>query len=260
MKTQLLILAFFFYVGIAYAQPTFEHNFNNDYAVTHSFNAHNETMYNSYNDSTNTVTIYKGDFSLYKQITVTPPSGYHCIGLCLFSSKLFNTDSLLEFIAIFQDINPELCKMILYNENLAVITDFGNRSDALVFKTMDNQTKLNVFNCYWDPSSQTVVCASDIYKLPGTIADPNPSDVNNIIINKDSNFPYPNPATSFINLPFSLGANEISEMNIYNSSGQLVDRIQIQGTSNFLRLPLNKYTPGVYIYGYKGKSNKFIVK
>ena len=155
MKTRFLILTFCFCAYSLFGQITLQHTFSNDYTMTNRFNTHNATMYYNYNPTTQIINIYNADFSLYKTLTISPPSGYKFVGPLLFSDNLFNTDNLLEFIMIFQSTsNTDEYEMVLYNENLHIIMDLGNRQSAYAFTTMDNQTKLDAYLSYYDANTQ----------------------------------------------------------------------------------------------------------
>jgi hypothetical protein len=71
---------------------------------------------------------------------------------------------------------------------------------------------------------------------------------------------YPNPATSFINLPFELNKGETSTMNIYDINGRLIEQKPIGYHFKNLELNVSNYKAGTYIYEYNGKSNRFVVQ
>ncbi len=60
---------------------------------------------------------------------------------------------------------------------------------------------------------------------------------------------YPNPAKDFINIRFAKSTNEMVEIAVYNSSGQLITEINTQQAQHFL--PLKEFNTGVYFMQLK---------
>ena len=88
MKARFLITALLFSAFVSNAQIVLEHNFtfeDSHSSITNEFNTHNETMYYNRNRTTNEIIFYKADFSLYKTITIIPPSGYYVEDMTLCS-------------------------------------------------------------------------------------------------------------------------------------------------------------------------------
>lgn len=75
-----------------------------------------------------------------------------------------------------------------------------------------------------------------------------------------SSMAFPNPARSNITLPYELADGETATMTIYNINGQLIERFEIGSHFNQVQLNVNNYSPGIYLYEYKGRSNKFVVQ
>ena len=72
--------------------------------------------------------------------------------------------------------------------------------------------------------------------------------------------PYPNPASSIVNLPYEIPQGTTAEMRIFNLDGQLVDVKQIGSHFNNIQLNVDNYTAGIYFYEYNGNKGKFIVQ
>lgn len=217
-------------------------------------------MYCNFNYTTNILTLFNNDHSLYKSITMTPPSGYQIntagnMQYTSISTKVFNTDDLVEFAFSFLSTGASpVWHMFLYNENLQVIKDFGdNRSSISLFKTVNNETKCMVTGVTLSGSQYTYY--QDIYHLPGNL----PVDVANIIPVADEQSPFPNPTNSFIIIPYSLGLNETSVLNIFNQQSQIIDSKIIDGSVTSLRYDVQGLIPGLYFYQYKNVKEKFVV-
>ena len=71
---------------------------------------------------------------------------------------------------------------------------------------------------------------------------------------------YPNPAKSNIMLPYVLEDGETATMSIYDLNSRLIERFEIDSHSNQIQVNVSEYSPGMYLYEYKGKGGKFIVR
>ncbi len=260
MKTRLLFLTFCICSFSLYSQITLEHTFTNTGNGPYLFHTHNATMFYRYDIQSNTITIYNSDYSLYKTITVPALSGYTFSSAENFSTKLFNLDNLIEFVVCYRRDtgNNYDYKLILYSENMNQIMDFGNFPSGYAYTTMDNKTKFKVTHFTYTSSGGSTI--SDFYSLPGSIANPNPMGLDDSEILNDYYNAYPNPAGSYINLPYKINMNERSVMRIYNSKGELIEQKNIEGQSRWLKLKTDNYTPGMYIFEFNGNSGTFIVE
>lgn len=59
---------------------------------------------------------------------------------------------------------------------------------------------------------------------------------------------YPNPNNGKMLLDYTLNANEKGEIQIYDISGKLVSRYELENTKNQLTIDSEKLTNGVYVY------------
>jgi len=257
-----LIVIILGFSQVANAQINLEHTFSGQvtYQGTYFYNT-GLNLFLHTNTTTNQVRLYNEDYSLYKTISITPPSNYNFAGVSLLSKNLFNSDNKLEFIATF--FNPNVlsennhnsynfCRII--NEEGQVIKDF-NKSYTLspsVIKLSNGQWKLSLTrSLYPTPVTYT----TEIYSLPGTL----PNSISEQGYNPLQPA-YPNPAHTIITLPYQLKQGEFSTMNIYNINGQLVETKQLGCDFDKILLNVSNYTKGMYIYEVKGVSNKFIVE
>ena len=247
ISTILLIVVF---VTNAMAQITIDHTFTGDISVV---NTHLKTVYYKGPINDNQFEFYNEDYSFYKSVTLTPPEGCEAYTLLNLSDKLFNNDELLEFTCIFYDtVNGTGSYMKLINENGTELFDFGNvASFGLLMKTKNNDVKFLV-DYYVNYPTET---ETKVYSLPGSLTTVQPiSAVSEQIL------PYPNPASSHIYLKYSIGQTEKVDLQIYNSSGQLIDTKKIGGAFDKIKLNVSNYKPGLYYYRYNASSHPFIVK
>jgi hypothetical protein len=257
---------------VANAQINLEHTFNGN--ATHYGSGSmigNNTgadLYGYVQNSSNQIMLYNEDYSLYKAITITPPAGYNINSSISFVSKsLFNSDNKIEFIVTF--INPSAlqqggdyntyCSCKMYNEDGSLIKDFGTSYQVLpwsIVKTSSGDFKLLILRHVYNTTPSVYYdLYTDVYSLSGTL--PLSVSVQN---NMQFQPPYPNPANATITLPYQLKQGEISQMNIYNINGQLIETKQIGYDYDKVLLNVSSYTKGVYIYQVNGISNRFIVE
>lgn len=74
--------------------------------------------------------------------------------------------------------------------------------------------------------------------------------------------PYPNPANDEVNFYYSV--NSATTLNIYNTIGELIEKVDLSNVAEHIQISTNKYAAGTYIYEFKQKgiildNGKFIV-
>ncbi|MDR1678374.1 MAG: T9SS type A sorting domain-containing protein [Prevotellaceae bacterium] len=69
--------------------------------------------------------------------------------------------------------------------------------------------------------------------------------------------PYPNPANTIVTLPYKLAQGKTSVMNIYSTSGQLIESKQIDSVFDRILLNVSGYAKGIYLYEANDVSNRF---
>lgn len=252
MKNKLLIVAFFISVLTVKAQINLEHTFAEN---VYPFNTNNGTYYYGLSSKNTLLKIFNPDYSLYKFITLTPPTGYGFSNVLSISKTLFNSDDRIEFIVVYNQLSDFYSySMKLYNENLDLLKDFGNRMSAYVNMNSSNKIKLNVLGMQLDNKTSSFNYITDIYSLPGSLPNGQVS-----LKSEKLEQPYPNPSNSTINLPYKLDNGKTSLIRIYDINGLLIEQKQIDSAFDKIMLDIRNYKSGVYIYEFNGLSNRFIV-
>ena|GEM_PF-5597267 len=126
--------------------------------------------YYTYMPNGNTVTIYNWDGSLYKTVSVTPPSGYTVQTVFCLSKNIINNDNKLEMCIIFNTSATDNSshKMWLINEDGTKLNDFGNAySWSCSYATSTGGNHLNVNKTLID-ASYNVSYTTIIYNCSGT--------------------------------------------------------------------------------------------
>lgn len=71
---------------------------------------------------------------------------------------------------------------------------------------------------------------------------------------------FPNPTRGEVTLPYTLQEGERAMMQIFDMSGRLIEQRPISGEGRMVKVDVSAYAPGVYLYEYKGQTNRFVVR
>lgn len=179
--------------------------------------------------------------------------------ISLFPTRhLIDADDELEFIVYeytqFSNLEYSLHNYIMEEEG-TIIYEFGDSNGQAIgefkFMLVNNEIRL-LRNVDFDgigPLGNKL----EVYSTGGNYS----ADEFHFVANSVA---YPNPARSNITLPYELEDGETTTMSIYNLNGQLIERFNIGSHFNQVQLNVSDYSPGIYLYEYKGRSNKFIVQ
>lgn len=262
---------------VSNAQITLEHTFKNENVSVMSGNVNGKPNFfveelfpvgsfyltEVVNNSVH-IKAYNPDYTLIidKTYSLTPPTGYKA-SYVRVSKKVFNTDDNYELLVTFSKISyvsndNEACRLILYDSNRNVIKDFGAGYmfyiGNLVY-IINNSCKVRIVRRLYS-GGENFVDNTEIYSVPG---DPSAYDAGNTSVDSFSS-PYPNPANTYITLPYKLNEGEFAVMNIFNINGQLIETKKIGYDFDKILLDVSGYAKGMYIYEVKNVSNKFVVK
>ena len=165
------------------------------------------------------------------------------------------------FFVIFSNPNhPDVnlrANLTLYNEDGIMIKDFGYGQTLVllgIHLISNGKYRLSIFRSIINPQPYEATILTEIYSLPGN--PPSGTASPRASVNQ---YPYPNPASSTITLPYQLARGEVSAMHIYSLNGQLIETKQIDATFDKILLNVSNYTKGTYLYEVNGTSNIFII-
>ncbi len=169
-----------------------------------------------------------------------------------------------EFAIVFWDEpDPDyFCSQVSYGSSVQLIspTENGGTYGDGVFEIMYEIT----LNCGLGPNLITVKDTCSFFLTVNTYADefdPDPASIGNLkssfikslenntqAINDNVVKLYPNPATNFIAIDFQNGIDSEETLLIYNSSGQVVKKqnIDLRNGPNQIRVDLSQIPKGLY--------------
>ena len=214
--------------------------------------------YYTYMPSGNIVYVYNWNGSLYKTISVTPPSGYSVQTISCLSQKCINNDNKLEMCVVFvhsSSTGSSSHKMWLINEDGTKLNDFGDAYTwAASYSSYNGETHLNIMKGTVD-ASYNLTYTTIIYKCSGSgmvgIAQPERTELGKA---------FPNPTSEIITIPYKLNGNTTSQIHIYDAAGHLYTTIPVGPHFNEIKLDVSEYPSGVYLYECNGTSNRFVVR
>ena len=258
MKKIIFFLLSFAVVSTSFAQLTLIHTFNTyDYLLSQGDGGFLYEPINRYVIiSGNTVQIYKPDFSLEKNITITLPNGYTLSSSAYVSQHFYNTDNSYEILVYAtnssaSDHNSQAYCAII-NENGTVLQNFGYAYTMYGgYYRVAGQLRFVLEKMTYNGS---ITRSAEIYSCSGNYSGIAPTEPSNMLL------PYPNPASSIVNLPYEIPQGTTAEMRIFNNNGQLVEVKQLGSHFNSIQLNVDNYTAGIYFYEYNGNKGKFIVQ
>ena len=253
-NAQITLLHTFEEDGVSACSPTIVEDVGVYYYVTDSIDS---PEYNIYHFPT--FYFYDSEFNFYWsfQFQVT-----RFTDVSLFPTRhLIDTDDELEFIvresSSYASGLPGVHSYIM-DENGTIIYDFDNSKEraggsSFEFVLMNNEIRLLRSVSYYAGSNMIPDNELEVYGVGGNYS----AEEFHLVANSVA---YPNPARSNITLPYELEDGETATMSIYNLNGQLIERFEIGSHFNQVQLNVSSYSPGIYLYEYKGRSNKFVIQ
>jgi hypothetical protein len=210
--------------------------------------------------------LYNPDHSLYKSILIPQFPGKYCNKIEYISEALFDTDSLIEFIAEYLAPAPppnpairvcnELGNILLERDSACTpglngLLDMGMGSQT-IFPDASG-TKLIINKSYFSGSGQYT---TEIYNLPGQLAclDCNNGFINGIAVqnpftSEKSTVAYPNPFTDNVRIRYSLPADaRHASLQLFDINGNLVKKKDIDRHFNEIIITGAEIKQGAYVY------------
>lgn len=120
----------------------------------------------------------------------------------------------------------------------------------------------NVYKAQLKPTGQGYNFSSTHYIIAG-IQPPKDSlmvGIQEVQSNPFTAAIYPNPASSEVNVAYSLQDGQPADMQIFDVAGRLVETVHLNAVSTRVRISVSDYRPGIYVCRLNGYSAKFVVQ
>ncbi len=215
---------------------------------------------------TNQVLMYNTNQTLWKTIDIDVPNNNSISEVAYVSSKLFNNDSNIELLLVFNEYieTSDTSGYYIYttkvvNENGVTFLDVPGGGYSTVYEIGEDEANLVVY--VYDFSISPFEVSTNVYSIPGILTSS--SEITSGFILENA---FPNPTKSFITIPYRL-KNQSNNANIiiYNELGIEVYKKELSPNTNNYRLNTSLFSKGVYFYsiiadGYTSISKKIIVQ
>jgi len=196
------------------------------------------------------ISIYNINHSLEKKISYAsfPQQTNNHPTFLYFSENLFNTDTAIEFMYIYND---GVTHTKIYEENGTCI--FTADSMAPLVEANTPQVQCPIFNTSIGTKmilSHQFNGTAKTYSLPGTLSEGIAEANNNLIAAQSSvSNPYPNPSNNTTQIDYKLppGVNE-GEIVFYDLQGMEVKRFRVDKTFSTLLISTKDLAAGTYYY------------
>ena len=238
--------------------------------------------------------VYNPDLTLYKSFHGLPyssrDSGVECF--CFVSGFLgkhaVNNDDKYEFLVSKEEITASRTNfsttftktwhIYIYNEDgdvlytfpdvfvyqyheewvddmIGDIYDIGQELGSVRVHLLNGELRVAITYLDWD-SDRTPY--TRFYKFNGS---PDMEDIVQVPEAGVRSMPaFPNPTRGEVTLPYTLQEGERAMMQIFDMSGRLIEQRPISGEGRMVKVDVSAYAPGVYLYEYKGQTNRFVVR
>ena len=249
-NAQITLLHTFEEDGVSACSPTIVEDVGVYYYVTDSTDEYNIHHYPTYY-------LYDSEFNLYWSYQFEV--GRYA-GVSLFPTRhMIDTDDELEFIVNESEMMASGYSRVhsyIMGEDGTIIYDFDSAKEQVVGSSFEFALVNNEIRLLRNVSYYEIGSADNELEVYGTGGNYSAEEFQLVA----HSVAYPNPARSHITLPYELEEGETVTMTIYNLTGQLIERFEIGSHFKQVQLNVNSYSPGIYLYEYKGRSSKFIVQ
>lgn len=239
------ILLFVSVSRFASAQITFEHAYTGAAEVADVENFGYKYYVTDY--LTNSITIYNEDHSLWKTVMLNVPQNQSLYDVAYLSSKVFNSDDLVELLAVsYQYISTsDTSGYYIYltqvlNENGSILLSVPGGAYSFTYIDENTDQKLVVY--LYDFSVSSYISSTQVYGLPAKYTAINDNLPNQYL-------PYPNPSKNEINIPFkSTGSEAVQELILTDTKGLEYKILNINESEGSIHLNTSSLPSGSYIY------------
>lgn len=245
MKKTLFIISFLGFLLSGQSQIVLENTYSGSTSVSKL--ALSGDKYFMMDATNNQCRIYSSTHTLWKTIPLAIPANMYLYDIKLVSETLFNSDSKVELAYIYYSYDTTY---YYYTYYMKVVNESGTEllsvpgCGYLELKTIGGTASkmlCYVYNYSIYPSTVNTM----VYAVPGTL----PVGETEIIPEKISEKPWPNPAKTEINISFQIpGKSNAAFLKIFNQNGIMVKQLALNQPSGVVSVPLETLPGGLYLY------------
>jgi hypothetical protein len=229
------------------AQITLEHTFNNIRGYQTVLFTANGTKHVTNDTGTNTVKLYNTDYTLWKTIPISIPSGSALYTLNYVSDKLFNDDNSIELFYSYYRTTPTVeYRAFIINESGGVIKDFGLNSFYGNVIYIEGNHKLVV---------SSIGYKSEVYSLPGSLPCGHCGSVGIPKVSGPTGggsvaaAAVPNPGSDEVRISYSLPLGVNSGVLVLSGvDGKVINSYPVSNRDSELKVNISTLPGGLYIY------------
>lgn len=194
----------------------------------------------------NNIYLYNSNHSYHS--TIPMPTGYKLYQVYNASEELFDTDkSTVELLVVSWSYD-----MFILDWNGVNRKHLGNYYWGVIQKSGSDYQ----LAAYKSTPSGSV----DIYSLPGILTGRIAPEDPGV----DLAAAYPNPSSSMIHLPYDLGGSGSGKMEVFSSTGQLIQTFKLGPAFREILFDTSGLMPGQYVYhttaGGNSSAGRFVVR
>jgi hypothetical protein len=201
--------------------------------------------------------LYNTDHTLWKTIDIPVPPNNYIADISFVSQHLFNENDNVELLVIFAEYITSgefpyyVYKTSVIGETGGALMNVEGGGYAFIEDAGDDNYKLLVY--VYDFANSSLPVSTEIYEIPGSPLSSSESSIPSI---KDSGNPYPNPAGSYVNIPYVLDKRDATGVLIlFDGSGREIRRFKVGKDFNNIRILTSGLGKGVYFYTIQSEHN-----
>lgn len=233
------------------SQITLENTYSNGYLKVCNLSTDGYKYY-LLDATNNQIIMYNINHSIYKTISLIPPSGtYIYTHIKFLSDKLFDTDNLIEFVVGYRNTSaPFDIPSKIYNENGVLL---------LQSYSQDEFNIMNIGGVYKLMKYSTVsgsVDSTKVYSLAGDLPC-DACDVAASVFENNSNStltanPFPNPTNEQLTIPYHfINGENNGKIVVYDIAGKEIQEYKVDNTFTNLVIDTRNFSSGTYYYKLK---------
>ena len=229
---------------LSYSQIVFQHEFTG-FSASIATLTESGMKYYVMDDINNQCRIYNPDFTLWKTINLSVPSGYYLVDIQYVSDKLFNNDNAVELLYVVYTYDTALgygtYATYVAGESGNLLLTVSGGGYSLIYST-DEGPKLLVW--VYDYSVSLYTTGTRVYSLPD-----NGLGINQITASQQEAKVFPNPAQEYIMIPLQgIPSGSRISMKITDGSGKKAEERSFRAQGNLLRVETRHLPAGTYFY------------